>query len=106
MCRCSRGSVTQADSLGELGETYLQFGQLSDGIASLHASLTVGRDIGDRHHQAVSLHRFGRGQRQAGDLRLAYELFTEALKLCEELGETKRAAEIRVDLASMSEEGR
>jgi tetratricopeptide (TPR) repeat protein/transcriptional regulator with XRE-family HTH domain len=97
--------MTEADSLSELGETYLKLGQLSNGIASLRASLTIERDIGDRHHQAVSLHRLARGQRQAGDLRQAYMLFAEALKLCEELGETKRAAEIRVDLASMTEEG-
>jgi hypothetical protein len=70
------------------------------------ASLAVQRDIGDRHHQAVSVHRLGRGLRQAGGFREAYELFTEALELCEELREAERAVEIRADLAAMTDQRR
>jgi tetratricopeptide (TPR) repeat protein/transcriptional regulator with XRE-family HTH domain len=97
-------SDPEADALSELGETYLKLGQLSDAIACLDTALKIGRDASNRYHVAVTLYRFGRARREAGDRQLAHELFTEALQLCEDLGETKRAAEIQADLGSLHAE--
>ena len=95
----------EADSLGELGVTYLSLGQLSEAIAHLHASLTIRRELGDRYYQLVILQQLGRSYRLAGDLRLTREALAEALQLCEDLGETARAAEMQADLRSLIKEG-
>jgi len=94
----------EADSLTELSETYLRLGQLSDAIACLRASIAIERDTVNPHHKAVAFQRLGHAQRQAGDLQLAHEHFTEALQIYEEIGEVNRAAEIRADLSSLIRE--
>jgi tetratricopeptide (TPR) repeat protein/DNA-binding XRE family transcriptional regulator len=92
-----------ADALSELGETYLILGETAAAIACLRESAVIYRDVGDRLFQAITLQRLGHSQRLAGDIGQARRLFTEALQLCDELGETKRAAEARVDLASLAD---
>src|SRR5262249_8889176 len=90
---------TQADSLSDLGETYLSLKQVDQAIGRLTESLAIRRDISDRFGQADALRRLGHAHRQAGDEARARELLSEAITLFEEVGDAAEAARTRASLA-------
>lgn len=97
---------SEADSLCDLGDTYLGLDQVGDAFRCYQQSLAIRRDIADRHGQATTLRRLAGASLRTGDSRQAVELLSEALRLCEELGDHVEESEVRASLAQiMSQAG-
>jgi tetratricopeptide (TPR) repeat protein len=95
---------TEATSLSDLGDAYLNLNQIEGAVGCYTESLAIQRDIGDRHGQAATLRRLARAIQRSGDARRAVELLSDALRLCEELGDHTEASEVKASLAENSRE--
>jgi DNA-binding SARP family transcriptional activator len=89
----------EADTLSELGESYLALGEVNEALARLTESLGIWRGTGDRYSQANTLKLIGVALRRAGQPERARESLTEAEQIFEELSDHARAAEIRAAMA-------
>jgi tetratricopeptide (TPR) repeat protein len=95
---------SEATSLCDLGDAYLGMDQVADAAGYYEESLAIRRGIANRHGQAATLRRLAGVSRRAGDSERAVELLTEALCLCEELGDRAQASEVRASLAESRRE--
>jgi DNA-binding SARP family transcriptional activator/tetratricopeptide (TPR) repeat protein len=93
----------EAASLSDLGDAYLGVNRIAEAVGSYQESLAIRRRIADRRGQATTLRRLAMARQRSGDAQKAAELLTEALHLCEELGDLAEASEVR---ASLAENGR
>ena len=71
---------------------------VAEAVGCYQESLAI-RHIADRRGQATTLRRLAMASQQSGDARQAVELLTEALRLCEELGDHAEASEVTASLA-------
>jgi tetratricopeptide (TPR) repeat protein len=92
---------SEADSLSDLGDAYLELDRNEEAISHYPESLAIQREIGDRYGQARTLRRLGSALLRTGQHGPARELLSESLDLFEALGDQPRAAEIRASLAGL-----
>jgi DNA-binding SARP family transcriptional activator len=95
---------SEATSLCDLGDAYLGLDRVRDAAGCYQESLAIRRGLANRHGQAASLRRLAGASQRTGDSRRAMELLTEALRLCEELGDHAQASEVRTSLAESRRE--
>jgi DNA-binding SARP family transcriptional activator len=89
----------EAASLSDLGDAYLGVDHVAEAVGCYQESRAIQRAIADRRGQATTLRRLAMASQRSGDARQAVELLTEALRLCEELGDHAEASEVRASLA-------
>jgi DNA-binding SARP family transcriptional activator len=93
----------EADVLDDLGEVYLDTGQVKDAIRALRESLDIWYRIGDQRGQAQTLALLGRASRCEGKPEEARESLTQAKRIFEELGDHAQAKQMRAALAELPE---
>src|ERR1700758_3467337 len=71
----------EADSLTDLGDTYLCLDQVENAITRLRESLAIHRGIGDTHGEAVTLRLLGVALGRAGNRAEAYDRLAESVRL-------------------------
>jgi tetratricopeptide (TPR) repeat protein len=95
---------SEATSLCDLGDAYLGLDRVGDAVGCYHESLAIRRGLANRHGQAATLRRLAGASQRNGDSGQAMEFLTEALRLCEELGDHAQASEVRASLAESKRE--
>ncbi len=92
----------EAHAVRNLGRVYLEQGRRDDAITVLRESLTMHRETGDVHSQAVALGYLGRAYQEAEDEEQARESWTRALAIYRKLGDVTEAATIEEALAAFA----
>jgi len=100
------GSVRdEGYALHNLGRADLGLGRLAEAADMFERALPFHRAVGDRYGEAHDLRRIGAVHSRAGRPDQAREAWTQACGLFEALGEDRRAAELRAQLAELSSPG-
>jgi tetratricopeptide (TPR) repeat protein len=100
------GSVRdEGYALHNLGRADLGLGRLAEAADMFERALPFHRAVGDRYGEAHDLRRIGAVHSRAGRPDQAREAWTQACGIFEALGEDRRAAELRAQLAELSSLG-
>jgi len=100
------GSVRdEGYALHNLGRADLGLGRLAEAADMFERALPFHRAVGDRYGEAHDLRRIGAVHSRAGRPDQAREAWTQACGLFEALGEDRRAAELRAQLAELGSPG-
>ena len=75
-----------AASLANLGNAVYEQGDTSAAQTLFEESLTISRELGDRHLTAITLHRLGMLEGAKGNHRTAEGLYQKSLTVLRELG--------------------
>ncbi len=100
------GSVRdEGYALHNLGRADLGLGRLAEAADMFERALPFHRAVGDRYGEAHDLRRIGAVHSRAGRPDQAREAWTQACGIFEALGEDRRTAELRAQLAELSSLG-
>ncbi|MBB4694511.1 AfsR/SARP family transcriptional regulator [Paractinoplanes abujensis] len=89
-------------ALGSTAALHGQLGDLRSAVRQLEASLTATRELGDRLHEGRTLQLLGAYRAEQGELRLAGDLFRQALAVIEKQGSRIGQAIILTNTAELS----
>lgn len=99
IARKDKALKTEARALLALGSVEVNQAQPDEGIAHLKQALAFYEPASYRKETSIALTMLGRAQRTLGNYDEAIKIFTQQLKVCEELGDSALVADANLSLA-------
>ena len=99
LARLDKARRSEARALLALGTLYVQRAEVDAGIPLLEQALAFYQPSGYRKESSIALTMLGRAQRDKGNYEDAIKIFTQQLRLSEELGDSTLLADAHLSLA-------